>query len=301
MTEHPGFTAFGDVRIAPVHEWQGALFTRADLLPESDRRDWEAQRSWLEPDFWAPESEDAWLTSQSFLIRSAGRTILLDTGIGNHKAGRGAPPFNGLDTAYLDNLATLGFRPEDIDLVINTHLHPDHTGWNTYLDDGRWRPTFPNATHLLPKADFDQLAEYAKAGATDPFGFVTAFQDSIAPVAEHGKVQLWDGDEHVIDDALRLVATPGHSAGACVLTVTSQGENALFAGDLVHHPMQILDPRQRDVLDADGAAATQSRLRLLTWACDNAAPVFGAHFPGARGAVVSSAGAAFRIDSWTSL
>ncbi|MEU3983739.1 MBL fold metallo-hydrolase [Streptomyces sp. NPDC026672] len=285
-----------------MNEWQGKLFTRGDLLPESNRQDWEAQRSWLEPDWWAPESEDAWLTSQSFLIRSGGQTVLLDSGIGNHKVGRGAPPFNGLDTAYLDELAALGVRPEDVDLVINTHLHPDHIGWNTVLDDGEWRPTFPNATYLLPKADFDHLSDMAKAGdAPDPFGFATAFLDSVMPVAEHAKTQLWDGDEHIINDALRLVASPGHSPGACVLTVTSQGQNALFAGDLVHHPMQILAPRQQNTLDADGMLAAQSRLRLLNWATENVAPVFGAHFPGARGANISRAGSTFRIDSWTSM
>ncbi len=85
-------TAFGDVQVARVDEWRGGLFTRADLLPESDRQDWETERSWLVPEFWSPDSEAATLVSQSFLFRSGGRTILLDTGIGNHKTGRGAPP-----------------------------------------------------------------------------------------------------------------------------------------------------------------------------------------------------------------
>jgi glyoxylase-like metal-dependent hydrolase (beta-lactamase superfamily II) len=295
-------TSFGDVTLDRVDEWTGRLFTRPDLLPDSGRQAWEAERAWLEPDFWSANSEDAGLCAQSFLVHSGGRTILVDTGIGNAKPRPGVPPFDHLDTAYLDNLAAMGVRPADVDLVVCTHLHPDHVGWNTTLVDGEWRPTFPNATYLLPKADFDHLAERAKSGDTpDPLGTMTAFQDSVLPVVENAKTQLWEGEEHVIDDALRLVASPGHSPGACVLTISSGGEKALLAGDLVHHPMQILDPAQRNTLDADGAMATRSRTRLLGWAVENSAPVYGGHFPGGRGARISNAGDAFRIDSWTSL
>lgn len=290
-------TAFGDVQVARVDEWRGGLFTRADLLPESDRQDWETERSWLVPEFWSPDSEAATLVSQSFLFRSGGRTILLDTGIGNHKTGRGAPPFNGLDTAYLDNLAALGVKPADVDLVVNTHLHADHIGWNTVLDNGEWRPTFPNATYLLPKADFELMSTMDDS-TPDPHGFLPGFLDSVRPIQD--QMQLWDGTEHVIDESLRLVAAPGHSPGSCVLTVASQGQHALFAGDLLHHPMQILDPHQRDILDADHASAVWSRLRLPAWASDHAAPVFGAHFP-VGGAVISPAGGAFRVESWTSI
>lgn len=215
-------TSFGDVTLDRVDEWIGKLFTRPGLLPDSDRQAWEAERAWLEPDFWSADSEDAWACAQSFLVHSGGRTILVDTGIGNAKPRPGIPPFDHLDTAYLDNLAAMGVRPADVDLVVCTHLHPDHVGWNTTLVDGEWRPTFSNATYLLPKADFDHLAELAKSGDTpDPMGNVAAFRDSVLPVVENAKTQLWEGEEHVIDDALRLVASPGHSPGACVLTISS--------------------------------------------------------------------------------
>ncbi|MFI5610308.1 MBL fold metallo-hydrolase [Amycolatopsis sp. NPDC051903] len=295
-------TVFGDVEVNRVDEWRDRLFTRPELLPDSDRLEWEAQKDWLEPVFWSAESEDAWLCAQSFLVRSGGRTILVDTGIGNGKPRPGVPPFADLDTGYLGNLAALGVRPEDVDLVVCTHLHPDHIGWNTTLENGEWRPTFPNATHLLPKPDFELLSEMAKSGdAPDPLGFVSAFLDSVAPVAEHAKTQLWEGEEQVIDDAVRLVAAPGHSPGAAAVTISSGGEHALLAGDLVHHPMQILDPGQRNVLDADPAAAAESRIRLLGWAAEHSAPVFGGHFPGGRGARISAAGSGFRIDSWTNV
>lgn len=222
-------TSFGDVTLDRVDEWTGKLFTRPDLLPDSDRQAWEAERAWLEPDFWSANSEDAGLCAQSFLVHSGGRTILVDTGIGNAKPRPSVPPFDHLDTAYLDDLAAMGVRPTDVDLVVCTHLHPDHVGWNTTLVDGEWRPTFPNATYLLPKADFDHLAKMAKSGDTpDPLGNVAAFRDSVLPVVENAKTQLWEGEEHVIDDALRLVASPGHSPGACVLTISSSGEKALL-------------------------------------------------------------------------
>ncbi|SEF32334.1 hypothetical protein SAMN05421837_106180 [Amycolatopsis pretoriensis] len=169
MTENPGFTTFGDVEIARVPEWQGNLFTRGDFLPESDRQDREAQRAWLRPDFWAPEPEDAWL------LRKAPSSAV--------PAGRSC-----------STPASATTRPDA--------ARRRSTGWT--------RPTWTTstgvplsrkATNLLSKADFTQLADLAKTGAPDPFGFATAFLDSIA-------------------------AGPGHSPGACVLTLMSHGQNA---------------------------------------------------------------------------
>ncbi|QIQ01271.1 MBL fold metallo-hydrolase [Streptomyces liangshanensis] len=300
-TDRTGPVSIGDVSVAHVPEWEGSLFTRSGLLPDSSREAWEEERPWLEPLWWAPDSDRALLCIGSFLVRGGGRTILVDSGVGNGKPYPDVPPLDRLSTPYLEHLAALGVRPEDVDLVINTHLHPDHIGWNTMWEDGAWRPTFPNATYLLPRTEVDLLSAMAEdPGRPDPLGLVPAFRDSVVPVLRDARTEVWSGTEHVVDDALKLVAAPGHSPGSSVLTITSGGESAALVGDLIHHPMQILDPRQRDVLDDDVVAARQSRVKILGWAADTSAWVFGGHFHGGRGARIREAAGGFAIDSWTS-
>jgi glyoxylase-like metal-dependent hydrolase (beta-lactamase superfamily II) len=291
----------GDVTITRVQEWKDHLFYRSELLPESTREAWEANQSWLVPEFWSRATDDAWLCSQPFVVRSAGRTIVVDTGIGNDKRRPSIPPFNDLHTDFLDRLTANGAAPGDVDLVVCTHLHPDHIGWNTRLVDGEWVPTFPHARYLLPQADFDWLSEASRsADQKDPSGFIGAFEDSVVPIAKAGQAEFWR-DEYAIDDALRLSSVPGHTPGAAVLLITSDGQHAVLAGDIVHHPMQILDPDQRDMTDADQPLATASRRRILGWAADNQAALLPAHFPTDRAARIARRGGDFAIDGWTAL
>ena len=299
MTTTQAFDQIGSVTATRIHEWIGELFPRPVLLPDSDRADWEVERSWLVPEFWSPDSENAWMCAQSFLLRSGGRTILLDTGIGNGKARPGIPPWDDMDNPFLDTLRAAGVAPAEVDLVINTHLHPDHIGWNTQFIDGAWQPTFPNATYLMPRVDYEFFAEMGASEVADPFSYGAAFADSIEPIRLNGgNVQLWEGDEHVIDGALRLMATPGHSPGACVLVVSSDGENAVFASDTVHHPMQILDPDQRVLFDFDDGTAAKMRRKVLSWAAEHRAPVIPYHFPNGRGVRIQDRDGRFQIDSW---
>ena len=291
----------GDVTITRVQEWKEHLFYRSELLPESTRERWEENQSWLVPEFWSRETDDAWLCAQTFVVQSSGRTIVVDTGIGNDKSRPSILPFNDLHTDFLDQLTAIGAAPEAVDLVVCTHLHPDHVGWNTRLVDGEWVPTFPNARYLLPRVDFDWLSEASRsADKGDLFRFIGAFEDSVVPVAQAGKAEFWR-DEYAIDDALQLSSAPGHSPGAAVLLITSDGRHAILAGDIVHHPMEILDPDQLDALDADRPLATASRRRILGWAADNQAAFLPAHFPTDRAARIAWRGGDFAIDGWTAL
>jgi glyoxylase-like metal-dependent hydrolase (beta-lactamase superfamily II) len=291
----------GNVTITRIQEWRHHLFYRSELLPESTRETWEKQQSWLVPEFWSPETDDAWACSQTFVVRSSGRTILVDTGIGNDRSRRSLPQFNDLHTDFLDRLTAIGAAPEDVDLVVCTHLHPDHIGWNTRLVDGEWVPTFPNANYLLPRVDVDWLSEASRSAQRDDLlGYVAPFEDSVVPIEQADRAVLWR-DEYAIDDALQLTSVPGHTPGASVLLVNSDGQHAVLAGDIVHHPMQILDPDQLDVLDADRRLATASRRRILGWAADNHAAFLPAHFPTDRAARIARRGWDFAIDGWTAL
>ncbi|GLY87518.1 MBL fold metallo-hydrolase [Actinoallomurus iriomotensis] len=288
----------GDVTLTRVREYFGPVdMTPETFFPESPAEVWDAHRSWLVPDFLDTETRIVNAAIQTWLLRSEGRIILVDTGVGNHKDRPYSPVWSRLETGFLDDLARVGVRPEDVDVVINTHLHVDHVGWNTCLDGRRWVPTFPNATYLMPKADFDF---WNPANGHRPLlgrGNQNVFEDSVAPVHEAGRTLLWE-DGHRIDANLRLDPAPGHTPGSSVLTLTSGSDRAVFVGDLLHNPVQIFEPDANSCFCEDPTGARATRRRLLGWAADNHALLIPAHLGGHGAAEVERDGSRFAIKGW---
>ncbi|GAB2485024.1 MBL fold metallo-hydrolase [Promicromonospora xylanilytica] len=288
----------GDVTVTRVMEYFGPVGMTPDtFFPESPDGAWQRNESWLAPDFVDPHTHVCQSAIQTWLLRSEGRTILVDTGVGNHKERPYSPVWSRLNTDFLGNLARAGVRPEGVDLVINTHLHVDHVGWNTYLDDRSWVPTFPNATYLMPRPDFDF---WDPAGGHEPNlgrGNQNVFEDSVAPVHAAGQALLWD-DSHQIDSNLRLDLAPGHTPGSSVVTLESGTDRALLVGDLLHTPLQIVEPDTNSCFCEDPAQARATRRRLLGWAADNNALVLPAHLGGHGGVQVERDGGRFAITSW---
>lgn len=287
----------GDVTIARVEETHGPVgMTPGQFFPGWPEQDWQDNRSWLAPDHLGVDDDIVRVAFQTYVVRSQGRTILVDTGIGNDKTRPAVGAWDHLSTGFLDNLAAAGVRPEAVDLVVNTHLHVDHIGWNTRLANGVWVPTFPNATYLMPRADFEH---FNPANNPDIAGSVNenAFEDSIEPLRAAGQVRLWEG-EHVVDGDLTLVAAPGHTPGSSVLTLSSRGDKALFAADLIHTPLQVTHTEHSSCFCEDPAAARSSRRDLLGWAADNKALVLPAHFAGRTALEVGRNGDAFEIKGW---
>ena len=153
-------------------------------------------------------------------------------------------------------------RPEDVDLVVNTHLHVDHVGWNTRLDGRTWVPTFPNATYLMPRRDFEFWNPANNNESVLGRGNQNVFEDSVAPVHQAGLTHLWDGP-YRIDANLRLELAPGHTPGSSVLTLDSGGDRALFVGDLVHTALQIAEPDTNSCFCEDPAESRATRRKLL--------------------------------------
>jgi len=288
----------GDVTMTRVWEYFGPVDMSPEaFFPGSPAEAWETHRSWLAPDFLDAETQIINSAIQTWVLRSEGKTILVDTGVGNHKERPYAPVWSHLNTNYLDNLARAGVRPEDVDIVINTHLHIDHVGWNTYLDGRTWVPTFPNATYLMPKADFDF---WNPANEHKPLlgrGNQNVFEDSVAPVHQAGLTQLWE-DSHRIDANLRLDLAPGHTPGSSVLTLDSGSDRAVFVGDMMHNPIQIHEPDSNSCFCEDAAAARATRRRVLGWAADNNVLVVPAHLGGSGAAEVQRDGDKFAVKSW---
>jgi glyoxylase-like metal-dependent hydrolase (beta-lactamase superfamily II) len=179
------------------------------------------------------------LHSRSYVIRSDGQLILVDTGIGNGKNRPQVPPFNGLDTDYLSRLRDEIGDVEAVDVVINTHIHQDRVGWNTRLVDGQWPPTFPGA-------DYE---EWTRSRGSDA-GADEVFRGSVLPVVDTGQASFYTG-ERVVDQNITIVPAPGHSPGSSVVMIVSAGESAVITGDIVHTPMQLAHPEQHLVFDAD--------------------------------------------------
>ncbi|KAF2777812.1 MULTISPECIES: MBL fold metallo-hydrolase [unclassified Streptomyces] len=288
----------GDVTVTRVREYYGPVdLTPEAFVPDSPARAWETHRSWLVPDFLDAGTRIVNSAIQTWVLRSEGRTVLVDTGVGNHKDRPYAPVWNRLDTDFLGNLARAGVRPEDVDIVINTHLHVDHVGWNTYLDGRTWVPTFPNATYLMARADFDYWNPANEIRTRLGRGNQNVFEDSVAPVHEAGLTRLWEGS-HRIDGNLRLDLAPGHTPGSSVLRLESGSDRALFVGDLMHNPIQIVEPDANSCFCEDPAEARATRHRLLGSAADGNALVFPAHLGGHGAAEVVREGGKFAVKGW---
>lgn len=288
----------GNVTITRVWEYFGSVGMTPDtFFPESPKEVWNGGAPWLAPHFLDSETNIVNSAIQTWLLRSGGKTILVDTGVGNHKDRPYAPVWNRLETGFLANLARAGVAPEDVDIVINTHLHIDHVGWNTYLNDRQWVPTFPNATYLMPKDDFDFWNPENDHKPLLGRGNQNVFEDSVAPVHQAGQTLLWE-NSHQIDADLRLDAAPGHTPGSSVLTLTSGTDRAVFVGDMLHSPVQILEPDSNSCFCEDPAAARATRRKVLGWAADNNALVIPAHLGGHGAAEVAREGDKFAIKGW---
>lgn len=164
----------------------------------------------------------------SLLVRTGKRNILIETGIGD-RLNRKEQEIYAVARArtLLDHLGDAGLKAADIDMVICTHLHFDHSGWNTVAgEDGRFVPTFPRATYVLQRAEWEAAVHTNIRTRNNYSG------DRFLPIEEHGQLRLVEGEEEV-DEGLRVILTGGHSDGHQVVRVESDEQVAMFLGDLV--------------------------------------------------------------------
>jgi glyoxylase-like metal-dependent hydrolase (beta-lactamase superfamily II) len=294
----------GDVEVVKVVEWQGEIAPARTIVPGSPPGLWRDNASWLAPDHWNPESDGYRGAVQTWVLRSEGRVILVDTGVGDDRQRPQIPLFDHLKTGFLDRLADAGVRPEDVDVVVNTHIHYDHVGWNTELRDGDWVPAFPHATYLIPRADqeyFDPRNAHRRPAPRDEReqlrreGSLLVYADSIAPVL--GRAQLWEG-HHRIDRNLTLEPAPGHTPGSSLVRLASGPDRAVFVGDLLHSPVQLLGPEHSSCFCEDPAQAAATRRSVLARAADNRELVVPAHFAGPGAAEVRRDGSRFAVHRW---
>ncbi|MFD8973124.1 MULTISPECIES: MBL fold metallo-hydrolase [Streptomyces] len=287
----------GDVEVIRVVEWQGPFGPARGIVPGVGAEVWKDNEEWLAPDHWAPDSDSAVMALQSWVLRSGGRTVLVDTGVGDGRERPDSPHFHRRQDGFLGRLERAGIRPEDVDVVVNTHLHTDHVGWNTRDVAGEWVPTFPNAEYLVPAADDFHYGPRNGYGNGLQEEDRLVYEESVAPVHRAGQVRLWEG-VHRIDGNLTLEAAPGHTPGSAVLRLASGGDRAVFVGDLLHSPVQLLEPSCASCFCLDPGGAAVSRRRILERAADERELVVPAHFGGAGAAEVRREGEGFGLVRW---
>ncbi|MFI6031110.1 MBL fold metallo-hydrolase [Amycolatopsis magusensis] len=287
----------GDVELVRLIEWHDPFLPAADFLPDVPPEVWE-RNAWLAPDHWDPATGRTVIALQTWVLHSAGRTVVVDTGAGSDRERPGmAPYFHQRHSDLPGLLARAGVRREDVDFVVNTHLHVDHVGWNTVDAAGTWEPTFPNAEYLIPAADDAHYGPDNVSGEGLQAVDRLIYEDSVAPIHRAGQAVLWDGS-HRIDEHLVLESAPGHTPGSSVLRLASGSDRAVFAGDLLHSPVQIFEPCCNSSSCAAPGQAAATRRRILERAADEGELLVPAHFGGAGALEVTRAGSGFTLGRW---
>ena len=265
----------GPITVQRIVEQQSPVFAPLEFFPSLTKELLEENRGWMEPRFLDPVSGKLVLCIQSYLLRTPHHTILIDSCVGNHKPRPARPMWNMLSSDRFESgLAATGVTVEDIDYVMCTHLHVDHVGWNTRLENGRWVPTFPNAKYVFADRE---LAFWTEKQKQDPQAhpWIT---DSVLPIVAADRVELVKSD-HALDDHVRFIPSPGHSIDHFSVLVGRTGEDALIAGDMIHSPLQGRYPELGMRADYDSKQAGETRRKLFDRYCDTSTLICTAHFP----------------------
>ncbi len=267
--------AIGDITVTRIHETVIKGFAPQKLYPE-----WPTQVVGRHEDkmpgvCWDDGRKTLVLHTHSWLVETGNHTVLIDAGIGNDKA-RKSPMFDHRHEPYLQHLTAAGCQPEDVDYVLLTHLHLDHVGWNTRLIDGRWVPTFPNAKYVFSRAEDEQFS--GPGGRERPN--YELYADSVLPIIEAGQAHMLAPGGGEFIDGFIFHPTPGHSVDHLSISVSSRGETAFFAGDVMHLPIQVAVPGLSSIFSANPAQGQVSRRWALGFAAQKRATVFASHFPG---------------------
>lgn len=273
----------GDVTVTQVVELTTASLGPY-LLPQATPQALD-KHAWLKP--FIDERSRIVLSMHALIIEVHGRTIMVDTCVGNDKV-RTYPKWNMMQGDFMQKFAAQGFNVEQIDTVLCTHMHVDHVGWNTRLVDGRWQPTFGGAQYLFAEDEWahwrDEEQEYGPV-----------IEDSVRPIFDAGLARVVP-QTHQVADEVRLEPTPGHTPGHVSVHITSNGEEAIITGDMIHHPCQIAHPAWSTTADTDQETAAVTRNGFLERYADTPVLIIGTHFAGPTAGTLARDGEAYRLD-----
>ena len=277
----------GDVTVTKVVEFESPVPYSADstffaeATPETLRT-----MPWIYPHF-VTEDGTLNLSVHALLVEAKGLKLVVDTRVGNDKP-RNMTRQRPLHRPFLQHIAEAGFPRESVNTVVCTHLHVDHVGWNTMLQDGKWVPTFPNARYLIGRQEYEHWIKDEDAEQK------AIMADSVRPIFDAGVAQMVEMN-HKISPEVRLMPTTGHTPGHVSVVIESKGETAIITGDMMHHPCQIGHPEWSPSFDSDKEAARVTRKAMLKDWADKPILIIGTHFAGPTAGHIKRDGAAYKF------
>ncbi len=308
MQERPFYV--GDTRITKVLDLYLNDFTAEQLLPGFNPRIFAKTPGVFDSRTYDPVDGKVVLSVHTWVVHHEGKLILIDTGAGNIKERPELPVLHHLRGPYLERLQETGVDRDKVDYILLTHIHADHVGWNTVREGDRWEPTFPNATVIcsdrewrysaaLAKGDNEAAAAIrAEAGLNEAKRLPTpgVFSDSMEPLEATGKLEriIVRGDE--VLKGVRFLPATGHSIDHAAISITSKGHEAIFGGDVVHHPFELNDPDLVSMFCEFPEAARKSRRQLASRVAESDALYFSSHFPVSSAGKITKSGDTFK---WT--
>jgi glyoxylase-like metal-dependent hydrolase (beta-lactamase superfamily II) len=270
----PGAIEIGSATIHRIVEQEGPFFDAMQFFPTATKEFLDENRRWLQPRF-LDANDKLILCIQSYVVRTPHHTIMIDTCVGNHKPRPARSFWNMMNSdRYEKSLAASGFSVNDIDFVMCTHLHTDHVGWNTRLENGRWVPTFPKARYVFADRE---LAYWTKRQQDDPAA-CPWIVDSVLPIVAANRADIVKS-AHAFNDLVTLIPTPGHTIDHYSVRVGRPGADAIITGDMIHSPLQARFPELGMMADYDSKQAGESRRSLFGQVCDTSTLMCMAHFP----------------------
>ncbi len=289
-------TRIGDFEIHRISEFEGPFIAPDVFFPDFDPELLRANPDMADPRLIDPATGKLIFSFHSFVVKTGRHTILIDSCIGNDKERPTRPQFHRAHSPFLADLARAGVQPEEVDYVMCTHLHWDHVGWNTRLDNGRWVPTFPNARYIMARREFEHWQGVQQRGEESPHR--NAFEDSVLPVVRTGQSVLVD-DDYAMEDgrisSLWFESAPGHTPGNVVIHARSREERAVFLGDVIHHQFQLMQPAWSTLACTDRDLSRETRTRLIEEYADNGMRLLPGHFPAPTAGRIVRQGSAFRF------
>jgi glyoxylase-like metal-dependent hydrolase (beta-lactamase superfamily II) len=278
----PGPIKVGDVIIHQIVEQEGPFFDILPFFTALTNELLEQNRVWMQPKYLSPEDKVV-LCVQSYLVQTPQHNILIDTCVGNHKPRPARPFWNMMNSdRYERGLGSIGVGVAEIDFVMCTHLHVDHVGWNTRLENGRWVPTFSKARYVFADRE---LAHWTERNKADPAAcpWIT---DSVLPIVAANRVDIVKSS-HAFSDLVALIPTPGHTIDHYSVQIGKSGADAIITGDMIHSPLQARYPEISQMSDFDPKQSAVSRRELFERICDTPTRICTAHFASpSRGRIV---------------
>ena len=282
----------GDIRVTRIQEVVFPKFS--DVIPAATP-EVVKQIKWLFPHF-VTEDGHLSLSIHSLIVETPHDKLVVDTCVGN---GRPREPFAGfhmLATKYMEDMLAEGYQPGEIDYVLCTHLHVDHVGWNTQLVDGKYVPTFPNASYLMGKQDLEFWGNVDEVTNVDFMKIQrTVFDECLKPILDAGLARPVEAPAPVCE-GVSLIPTPGHTPGHCSVLLESKGQTGLITGDFIHHPIQFHDATLASPFDIDSEQAIETRRKIFGEYADTPTLIIGTHFAGPTAGTLISENGTYRLQ-----